>query len=247
MNKDFFTPERLKLIGIFNNTMRLVDAEDIEKIVKNSEAFTEDDDISFVQKHFDTKIFLDNKDTFDKAQEMGSDVSVLNMASFKNAGGGVRIGSHAQEECLCRRSNLYPVLKTFVYPLPMVSTVFTPGITVYKSADYKILKTPFQCNVLSAAMCKLKHDEEFNSRHHNLAKKKIEHLLKTALHFEQRRLVLGAWGCGAYHCPPDEMAQIFKEVLFSPQFANQFEEICFAILDLFGKNYQAFNTVFNKS
>lgn len=126
----------------------------------------------------------------------------------------------------------------------MVSTIFTPGITVYKDSKYNVLNKPYKCNVLSAAMCKLRPYEEFNDEYVALAKKKIEHLLRTALHFEQRKLVLGAWGCGAYNCPADKIAKIFKFVLNTPEFKNQFEEICFAILDWQGKNYQAFSKVF---
>lgn len=166
------------------------------------------------------------------------------MASLKNAGGGVRIGCHAQEECLCRRSNLYPVLKSFVYPLPRISTIYTPGITIYKDSKYNPYPIPYKVNILSAAMCKLHRDQEFTKEHALLAKEKIEHLLRTALHFDQRRLVLGAWGCGAYRCPPDIIAKIFKIVLESPEFKNQFEEICFAILDYQGANYKAFSQQF---
>ena len=234
------TPEKMRFIYIFKNTLSMIDKEDVDNVVKNSASFTSEDEITFVPKQFNTKIYLDNKDTFDKAMEMGDDVAILNMASFKNAGGGVRIGCHAQEECLCRRSNLYPVLKSFVYPLPMISTIYTPGITIYKDSKYNLLPALRKCNVLSAAMCKLSQDQQFTNEHALLAKQKIEHLFRTALHFEQRRLVLGAWGCGAYRCPCDTMAKIFKIILESPEFKNQFEEICFAILDYQGRNYRAF-------
>lgn len=238
------TPDRMKFIYIFNNTMDMIDKTELKSVVDNSTSFTAEDNIEFERKNFDTKIYLDNKDTFDKAFEMGGDVAVLNMASLKNAGGGVRIGCKAQEECLCRRSNLYPVLKSFIYPLPKIATIYTPGITVLKDSKYNVLETPYKVNVLSAAMCKLHEGDEFTREHCLLAKQKIEHLLKTALHFDQRKLVLGAWGCGAYHCPPDIMAKIFKIVLDDPMFKNQFEEICFAILDYQGKNYKSFSKMF---
>ena len=238
------TPDRMKFIYIFNDTMAKINQNEVTEIVNNSTGFTDEDNIDFERKNFDTKIYLDNKDTFDKAIEMGGEVAVLNMASLKNAGGGVRIGCKAQEECLCRRSNLYPVLKSFIYPLPKISTIYTPGISVIKDNKYNLYGTPYKVNVLSAAMCKLHEGDVFTKEHCLIAKQKIEHLLKTALHFNQRKLVLGAWGCGAYHCPPDTIAKIFKIVLDDPMFKNQFEEICFAILDWQGKNYQAFSKVF---
>ena len=85
--KILWTPDRFRFLNIFKHTMTLVDIEDIEQVVKNSYSFTEEDVITFESKHFNTKIYLDNKDTFDKAIEIGPDVAVLNMASFKNPGG----------------------------------------------------------------------------------------------------------------------------------------------------------------
>ena len=81
--KILWTPDRFRFLNIFKHTM----IEDIEQVVKNSYSFTEEDVITFESKHFNTKIYLDNKDTFDKAIEIGPDVAVLNMASFKNPGG----------------------------------------------------------------------------------------------------------------------------------------------------------------
>ena len=51
--------------------------------------------------------------TFSAAQKLKAEyekVTVLNFASPVNPGGGVTIGAMAQEECLCRSSNLYPCL-----------------------------------------------------------------------------------------------------------------------------------------
>ena len=59
------------------------------------------------------KIYVQNIDTFEKAKELGSECAVLNMASSKRPGGGVETGSRAQEEELCRRSNL--LLSLYLY------------------------------------------------------------------------------------------------------------------------------------
>merc|ERR1711990_1241388 len=55
------------------------------------------------------------------------------------------------------------------------------------------------------------------------------------------KLVLGAWGCGAFGNPPDLVARIFREQLCSPEFRGAFDEILFAIVDPKGDgNYRSF-------
>jgi len=42
-------------------------------------------------------------------------------------------------------------------------------------------------------------------------------------------IVLGAFGCGAFHNPPDQVARMFKEVLQESSIQNLYREIIFAI------------------
>ena len=44
-------------------------------------------------------------------------------------------------------------------------------------------------------------------------------------------LVLGAFGCGAYKLPPEEVAPLFHKVMEEPEFKNKFKCIVFAILE----------------
>ncbi len=73
-------------------------------------------------------------------------VCVLNFASATNPGGGVKNGSAAQEESLCRCSTLYPTLKTRVLwdsfysyhrqaesVLYSDACIYTPDIIVFKT------------------------------------------------------------------------------------------------------------------
>ena len=87
-----------------------------------------------------------------------SHVSVLNMASATRPGGGVWGGSAAQEESLCRRSNLWAFLEGMrreeVYPLPENGGLVSPGVTVFRGAEsqgYPFLPEPFNVSVISAA------------------------------------------------------------------------------------------------
>merc|ERR1711933_112846 len=55
------------------------------------------------------------------------------------------------------------------------------------------------------------------------------------------KLVLGAWGCGAFGNPPDHVAKIFREELSSAEFRGAFRQIVFAIIDPRGDgNYHPF-------
>ena len=195
-----------------------------------------------------TSISVENIDTFEKAKEFGDGVAVLNMASAKNPGGGVIHGSRAQEEELCRRSNLilslYGVygaerfgfnIKDFDYPIPSYSTIYTPFVNVYREPKtYNTLDNPYLVNVISASMIirpKLDENGDIEKKYVHIVRKKIRSVLRTAIKRNNSKLVLGAWGCGAYGCPSKHMARIFKRVLDEEEFKHSFSDICFAILE----------------
>ncbi|MBR4842548.1 MAG: TIGR02452 family protein [Bacteroidaceae bacterium] len=108
--------------------------------------------------------------------EQGYNPAVLNMASLYHPGGGVLTGSSAQEEELCRRSNLAISLDQFSLPggrygdlaemvrvkrraerYPMDKTyggIYSPNITFFratKDEGYALLDEPFRAAVISVA------------------------------------------------------------------------------------------------
>lgn len=60
---------------------------------------------------------------------------------------------------------------------------------------------------------------------------KIQTILGIGLVSGHDTLILSAFGCGAFRCPPLHMAEIFKRVIESEEFRGQFKNIVFAIID----------------
>lgn len=181
------------------------------------------------------KIYVEEIDTLQKAKELGPDCAILNMASSFKPGGGVLKGATAQEEDICRRSNLYPSLLQYKdrYPIPKFGGIYTKAIQVFRSVGrYNLLHEPFFCSCISFPGIKLDDPGNIGNEEKFMItlRGKIRGILRIAVLKKHGKLVLGALGCGAYKNPPDLVAKAFKEVLEEKEFEKRFEEICFAIL-----------------
>ncbi len=219
---------------------------------------------------YNTTIEVHNNDSFKEAEKLvkeGLKCAVLNMASWIMPGGGVLHGSQAQEESLFRRSNLYRSLYRFKtplakeyglkpkekqYPLNMnYGGIYSEDITVFKGTERegcKLLEEPFQVNVVSVAAYKnpLLENGKLTTEVRNITANKIRTILNICLINGNDAVVLGAFGCGAYHNPPREMAELFKEIIQTDEYKDKFKKISFAIIDDGNSNgnYQAFKTTF---
>lgn len=173
------------------------------------------------------------------------------MASGSIPGGGYRRGSGAQEENLHRRTNLFQCLedpyqavaseRSWAYPLPEFGGLYTPDCTVLRSgegAGYEFLPRPAFLAFISSASYRDPPLETSKSGDILISgakllrgfKRKMEAILEIALENGHDSIVLSAWGCGAYGCPPGHVARLFKEVI-NGKYLNLFKVISFAILD----------------
>lgn len=217
-----------------------------------------------------TKIWVENIDTLLAAKKLGPDCAVLNMASLYCPGGGVERGSKAQEEELCRRSSLVRSLYSCdqkrlgmfgdklvkqAYPISEFGGIYSRNVTVFRAAtSYSYLSDPFTCSVITVPAIKrpdLNSRGEMMEKDLTVLKGKIRTILRIALLEGHRKLVLGAFGCGAYGNNPLQTAESFREVLSESEFENQFSQICFAVLEdknskrnVMGGNIKPFKQVF---
>ena len=203
-------------------------------------------------------------DTYDAIRSLltstkpGTKIAALNMASAMQPGGGVLNGALAQEESLCVRSTLYPSLKDEYYRIPSHAAIYTTDVLVFRSASLADLPKSewFYTDVISVAAIKSPETVmgKEGKRIYDVESDKEDMVKKVRLIFQVARqkgvshLVLGALGCGAYRNPPEEVANIFKKVIFGDRKrggVEGIEEVVFAIFDA-GENLRTFREVFNE-
>ncbi|TKA68563.1 hypothetical protein B0A49_09087 [Cryomyces minteri] len=158
-------------------------------------------------------------------------VAVLNMASPLRAGGGFLQGATSQEEFLCMRTTLYPSLRDEFYRLPQVGAVYTPDVLVFRSSAPEVTDLPkkdrFFIDVVSAGMLRLPELEgdpvkdadctcgavSYCDKDREIVLNKMKAVMRILQAKGAEKIVLGAWGCGAYENPVTEVAKAWKKVI----------------------------------
>ncbi len=209
-----------------------------------------------------TVVSVAKRRTFDAAIAMQRKylelrIAVHNFASATNPGGGVKYGSRAQEEALCRCSTLYPVLNTDANwknfysvnrerrnPLHDDACIYTPEITVCKSDIDKPQRLPRDkwdlVDVITIAAPNLRERPNNINNPGNdipvnisddelfaLHESRLRHMFTVVAHHGADIFVTGAFGCGAFQNNPEVVAQAYKKIL--AEFDGCFKEVVFAI------------------
>ena len=272
-----------ELISVFNDTMDFVTtkfsgptlrAQMSTRIISDPEDF-------HGEKYYDDPaiIKVTNRDTFTAAKEYANIINstnegfvgVLNFASSTNPGGGVTKGSTAQEECLCRCSNLYLTLyqekcireyyninKKYMSNLGSDAIIYSRNVYVFKDKDYNMLPVEdrFYVDVLTCAAPNLRENprNQYNTdaseekltltdeELYNIHVKRARNILNVAVKNEDDYLILGAFGCGAFRNNPEIVAKAYKDVL--QDYIYCFKVIDFAIIDgKYSNNYEIFKRI----
>ena len=217
-------------------------------------------------KHEKPQILVAEDSTFSCARKWikpGTKTAVLNFANAYLPGGSVKKGAMAQEECLCRASNLYesltlPYLVKHYYKWNQKNTgdmgsdriIYTPGVTVFKSDDDLPQLLPecdwFQTDVIT---CAAPYYDENKKKPVGMEKlrevfeNRIRNILETAIANGVDHLILGAFGCGVFNNPPALVADVFRELLAEQGYAAHFHQVVFAV-NGGGENLEAFQKAF---
>ena len=206
-----------------------------------------------------TEIRVENKDCVLAAKELidaGYNPAMLNLADLYTPGGLVEYGSGAQEENLCRRSNLVLSLYQFsharIYQYPDLGLVqnadqypmdvhfggiYSGIVTFFRGPESEgsmLEAKPYNIPVISVAALsgpRIGPDGMMLKDEADITLDKMRTIFRIGMMQGHDSLVLSALGCGAFANPPAHIAKLFHKVIEEDEFRNKFRLIDFAILD----------------
>lgn len=262
---------REKRKQVFIDTMNWINEDpDLKQSIISSilktKIYFENDYPELQRETKNTKIAVTKERTFEAVQRLkntypDAKIAAMNFANAFHPGGGVKSGAGAQEECLCRCSTLYPCIdieEASAYyrhhqdlnsDLATDSLIYTPNVTVCKTdtdIPERMLKEQwYQTDIMTIAAPDLADITLSDQELYNIHFQRITHMLTVAGHENVDVLVLGAFGCGAFHNDPNIVSKAFHDAI--AKFPHVFEYICFAVYcsDRDKVNYEAFMKTFS--
>lgn len=206
-----------------------------------------------------TEVRVENKDCVQAAKDLidaGYNPAMLNLADLYTPGGIVEYGSGAQEENLCRRSNLVLSLYQFSearirqypdlglvpnedqYPMDERNGGIYSGIVTFfrgpESSGSQLEEKPYNIPVISVAALsgpRIGADGMMYPEETEITLEKMRTIFRLGMASCHDSLVLSAMGCGAFANPPAHIAKLFHQVIEEDEFKDKFKLIDFAILD----------------
>ena len=260
-------------INIFNDTLSIieqgwyvatdgtiVELPSIERVMQAAQMYTHKICVDkAIQKCKTTEIRVENKDCVQAAQQLidsGYNPAMLNLADLYTPGGLVEYGSGAQEENLCRRSNLvlslyqfskkrieqYPSLnlkaRECQFPMDELNGgVYSGIVTFFRTTEQEnsaLVPNPYNIPVISVSAInkpQIGRNGMIVDRDVEITLEKIRTIFRIGMIKGHDSLVLSAFGCGAFANPPKHIARLFHQVIEEEEFKNVFKLIEFAILD----------------
>lgn len=134
--------------------------------------------------------------------------------------------------------------------------IYSADVTVFKDVNYEWLCDVYETSFISVAAMNVNRalrqgekvliDGKLSDYAISITKNKIRTIYRIGILHGHDSLVLGAWGCGAFGNPPEQMVQLFVDVLNEAEFRGRYKDIRFAIIEDHnskGRNYRTFKKV----
>lgn len=128
--------------------------------------------------------------------------------------------------------------------------IYTPGVVFFRDDEYE-LAYPLRIHVITSAAVDLRNvkiTQDILQKTHDVMKNRIRKILQLGIESKATVIILGAFGCGAFLNNPEDISQIFKELLYDEFYGMYFDKIVFPIFGAKDKpnpNYDAFKATFN--
>jgi uncharacterized protein (TIGR02452 family) len=243
-------------IRVFQDTMNLIETDSELRRTLSSFEITKKNTFLYVpnpdgvprkrSNTYATKESVTKERTIECAlrlsKETAGRIAVLNFASPKNPGGGVVNGASAQEEAICRITNLYPSLcsardRGIFYNTERCSPysddiLYSRDITVIKSDENEPrLLAENERIQIDVVTCAAPNQGEIKISDDNLIeiiRRRIVRVLDSCIENGAVNVILGAWGCGAFHNPPKPVITAMM-LEISDKYTWAFNNIVFAV------------------
>lgn len=250
----------MNLIKVFENTRRLSNGkylDDTREVINNTIFYGEGQLEMEIQDNSNLEVEVIPMRTVEALyyyKKQYDNIAILNFANALAPGGMVLHGAMAQEESICRCSNLYESLigcpKYYSINKKLLnirghiysdSIIYSPNVLFFKDDTTYELVSPIYGDVITcpAPATMLPDDKAFD-----IYCSRIENILKSAIINNVDCLILGAWGCGAFGQNPQIMAKAFKYCLGK---YNNFKKVVFAIMDSNSINFKEFKNVLEEN
>ena len=212
--------------------------------------------------------------------DAGKKTAILSFANPIEPGGGVLRGANAQEEYLCRASNLYNCLTSpqakpyydyhnFLLKMNQFNSMFLGSDRIIYSPDVVFFKEDYQF----VPECECSPTQEYTDKWrqldvitcsapffssskfilpdgdlYHLFRKRIRNIFEAAISNNICSLVLGAFGCGAFHNPPMVVSKAFQDTLQEECYSHAFSDVVFAVkrTGYYCENIEAFEIAFQQ-
>jgi uncharacterized protein (TIGR02452 family) len=227
-----------QLIEVYNDTKKLS-----EKISPGETIKYTFDDIIDVSGSMNPNVEVLPLDTINTALQIKGKNSILNMASHKRPGGGVRNGKIAQEECLFRSTNLTDCIPKSFYPLSEDVCLYTKDATILKDGIYFLLNKYVKADFITLPAINL-NGKSKPENYEELIENKIRLIFISAYYNNCDNLILGSWGCGVFKNNPVFIANSFKKII--EEKGSLFKNIIFGIINdrnSVSNNYEIFKKI----